>query len=187
VPAASALVQGSRGPLPELRYNDKAPEHPAESETRHTSGRGTARANPIVSVSSLLPQAGNTAAAASREQSGTHVDIVSQRLDATRRWIDTAPQHRWTIQLLVAADDRQLRQHLKSLPKFIDIDSVYMYRPSGQNSGRLNVLWGSYATRAEALGWLDELPAGLLANRPYARSMHSLKADLEKSTTAALQ
>jgi len=62
-----------------------------------------------------------------------------------------------------------------------------MYRAGGQNSGRLNVLWGSYATRTEALAALDELPAGLLTNRPYARSMHSLKADLEKSTTAALQ
>ncbi|MEA3157626.1 MAG: biosis protein MshM [Betaproteobacteria bacterium] len=111
-------------------------------------------------------------------------DVIGRRLNATKRWLGGRSEDRYSIQLLVANSEEQLRNHLKDLPKFIEINDIYMYRGLGQGGARLNVLWGSYDTRTAALESLDELPPSLRANRPYVRTVESVRAEMERNSAS---
>jgi septal ring-binding cell division protein DamX len=84
----------------------------------------------------------------------------------------------------MAGSEDQLRYHLKSLPKFIEINDVYMYRSVAQGRPKVNVLWGSYEDREAALEWLEELPRSLRANRPYVRTFRAIRADMERNNAS---
>jgi MSHA biogenesis protein MshM len=112
---------------------------------------------------------------------GSSGDIVDRRLEATRRWAHSADGY--SIQLFVAASDELLRKYIKSLPKSVEINDIYMYRGEAEEGPRLNVLWGSYGTRTAALEGLDELPPSLRANRPYVRTVESVRLQLERNNS----
>ena len=107
-------------------------------------------------------------------------DIVAARLQATQRWVGAKDDDVYSIQLFMSGDEEQLRNHLKTLPKFIDTNDIYMYRSVAQGRPKLNVLWGSYRDREAALEWLGKLPASLRANRPYVRTIKAIRADMER-------
>jgi septal ring-binding cell division protein DamX len=91
----------------------------------------------------------------------------------------------YSIQLFVAASDELLRKYIKSLPKSVEINDIYMYRGEAEEGPRLNVLWGSYGTRTAALEGLDELPPSLRANRPYVRTVESVRVQLERNNSVS--
>ena len=111
-------------------------------------------------------------------------DIIAKRIDASKSWVKRASPEAYSIQLFVAGNEQHLRKHLKALPKFIDTNDIYMYRDLAQGGSRINVLWGSYDTRAAALDLLEELPPSLRVNRPYVRSLESIRADMDLSSAA---
>jgi type II secretory pathway predicted ATPase ExeA len=107
-------------------------------------------------------------------------DIVASRLEATKTWATSARPDSYSIQLFVAAGDAQLRNHLNTLSKYVENNDIYMYRGAAQGGSRLVVLWGAYETRTAALNALEELPASLLANRPYVRTLESVRSEMER-------
>jgi MSHA biogenesis protein MshM len=145
--------------------------------------------NVSVSVPSLLParahsQAARVSTARAAESHAGGSDVIARRLQATQRWAASSSEDRYSIQLLVASSEDQLRNHLKTLPKSIETNDIYMYRDLRQPGSRLNVLWGSYATRTAALESLDELPPSVRTNRPYVRSVESVRAEMERNSAS---
>src|SRR5688572_13315549 len=130
---------------------------------------------------SFRAEPANVLSAPSERPNAAVSDVLEQRLRATTRWIEGRGDDSFSIQLFMAGDEEQLRSHLKTLPKFIDTNDVYMYRSVAQGRPKLNVLWGSYQDREAALEWLDELPASLRANRPYVRTIKAIRADMERN------
>jgi MSHA biogenesis protein MshM len=110
-----------------------------------------------------------------REAAG---DLIANRLEATREWLASPRASPYSIQLLVADDEHQLRKHLKTFPKFIDINELYMYRSEAQGRRVVNVLWGSFRDRQAAYAEIVELPTSLQANRPYVRAVSAIRAEL---------
>lgn len=107
-------------------------------------------------------------------------DVIATRMEATAHWAqqpETRDRH--SIQLLVAPGEEQLRKHLKVLLKFIELNDIYMYRSVGRESAKVNVLYGSFASRERALDELYELPAALQVNRPYVRPVSAVRAEIE--------
>jgi septal ring-binding cell division protein DamX len=80
----------------------------------------------------------------------------------------------------VADNDQQLRNNLKALPKFIEINDIYMYRSAAQGRPMVNVLWGSFSDRKAALDEMAELPASLRSNRPYVRTLDGIRAEIDR-------
>lgn len=111
-------------------------------------------------------------------------DIIARRIEATTKLLKGTAADAYSIQLFVAGSEEQLRNHLKSLPKFIEINDIYMYRSVAQGRPRVNVLWGSYPSRDEALEWIDELPPSLRANRPYVRTVEAIRAEMNRSSAS---
>jgi len=101
-------------------------------------------------------------------------------MEATRRWLNSDAADAYSVQLMVAGSDEQLRNNLKALPKFVEINDIYMYRREAYGRPMINVLWGSFQSRQEAQDELDELPRSWRASRPYVRTLSSIRAELSR-------
>jgi type II secretory pathway predicted ATPase ExeA len=122
------------------------------------------------------PMSGRGVAAASADD-----DVIARRMEATRKWISSRTSRTYSIQLFVAEDEEQLRNTLRSLTKFVELDDVYVYRSSGGGRQMMSVLWGSFPDRKAAQRELAQLPPVLRANRPYLRTSGGVRAEIEGS------
>jgi septal ring-binding cell division protein DamX len=114
---------------------------------------------------------------------GGNTDIIATRMEATQRLLKSGATKPFSIQLLTAWNDEQLRNHLKALTKFVEVNDVYMYRSSAQGRPAVSVLWGNFSDRQSALEQLEDLPRPLRVNRPYVRSMDEVRADAGRNVS----
>lgn len=109
-------------------------------------------------------------------------DVIANRLQATQQWLNSGQSKPFSIQLLVTSNEEQLRNHLKALSKFVEVNDVYMYRSVAQGRPAVSVLWGTFDTRQAAVAELEELPRPLRANRPYVRSIEGIRAEVDRNS-----
>jgi hypothetical protein len=109
------------------------------------------------------------------------IDLLEQRLLAADRWLAQEQGGAFSIQLLGSPDPALLRSYLRTLSKYIDKDSIFVYRTVANQGPSMTVLYGTFATRAEALSSLDRLPAELKVNRPYIRTVQGIRTELGKA------
>jgi len=107
-------------------------------------------------------------------------DMVASRMEATGKWLTSENGSAYSIQLLVAQDERQLRTHLKTLVRHVEANDIYLYRSAGQGRELVSVLWGTFPDRRSAERQLKELPPSLRANRPYLRTVSGIRAEIEQ-------
>ena len=98
-------------------------------------------------------------------------DIVSQRLAATTTWLTTQPTTTATIQILGAENATQLKAQLESLSKIIASDDLYVYRTMVHQQPYLTVVYGHFATNAEAAQALRTLPSDVQKYHPHLRTI----------------
>jgi type II secretory pathway predicted ATPase ExeA/septal ring-binding cell division protein DamX len=120
------------------------------------------------------------AAPASANPGSNRGDLVLARMEATVDWLKSGDGSAYSIQLLVAEDERQLRKHLKTITKFIESNQIYLYRSAGRDRQLVSVLWGNFPDRKSAEHQIKELPASLRANRPYLRTVDGVRAEIEQ-------
>jgi septal ring-binding cell division protein DamX len=81
----------------------------------------------------------------------------------------------YTIQVMEAEHEPQLRRDLGEIAKSIEIDEVFLYRSEANRKASLTVLYGSFSDRRAAQDALDKLPLALKANRPFLRSVRGVR------------
>jgi septal ring-binding cell division protein DamX len=101
-------------------------------------------------------------------------------MEATHQWINSDMGGAFSIQLLVADDIEKLRKHLKDLPKFIEINDLYMYRSVARGRPIFNLLWGSYADRLVAQEDLAGLPLSQRRSQPYVRTLSGIRTEYDR-------
>jgi septal ring-binding cell division protein DamX len=111
-------------------------------------------------------------------------DIIANRIDATHRLLKSAAARPFSIQLLTTANEEQLRNHLKGIAKFVEVNNIYMYRSVAQGRPAVSVLWGNFNDRQAAQDEIEELPRPLRANRPYVRSIDDIRAEVDRNNVA---
>ena len=109
-------------------------------------------------------------------------DFIATRLEATNQWLKSESARHYSIQLMTAQNEEQLRNNLKALSKFIEVDDIYMYRSVALGKPAVSVLWGSFNSRQAAADELAELPRPLRANRPYVRSIEGIRAEVDRNS-----
>ncbi len=107
-------------------------------------------------------------------------DLLEQRLLATERWLWETEDDRYSIQLLGAPDADLLRSHLNTIAKYLEIEKVFVYRTLANKRPSLTVLYGTFATRAEADRSIELLAEELKANRPYFRTIRGIRAEIAR-------
>jgi MSHA biogenesis protein MshM len=98
-------------------------------------------------------------------------DILSARLAATNTWLASQNPNTVTIQLMGASSDAQLKNDLEILSQQVELDNIYVYRTKVNNLPFLTVLYGSFASRVEAMQALKKLPLALQKNKPQLRTI----------------
>ena len=107
-------------------------------------------------------------------------DVLQSRLIATQQWLVPENDPVWTLQTLSTTSEGDLRNHLTFLTKTIEINKIYVYRKKGAMDQKpvLSVLYGTYGNKAEAERVLAQLPAQLKSNKPWLRTVQSIRADM---------
>ncbi len=188
-PAASKAPAESASPAPSAAPATAAAPTPQRAESVAPAGTVVAQATAAPAPaperqSAALPSRPGplpgTVAPTSAPSSAAPRDVIDHRMQATERWLKGEVNDIFSIQLLVAGDEEQLRNHLKALPKFIEVNDIYMYRSAAHGRPKVNVLWGSFSDRKAAQEELAVLPPSLRANRPYVRTISGIRAEIER-------
>lgn len=98
-------------------------------------------------------------------------DILSRRINATETWLTKEPASTVSIQLMGGREGSQLRSDLEVLSQKVEVDNIYVYRTQVDGSPFLNVLYGSFKNRTNAMEALRNLPAELRKNKPQLRTI----------------
>ncbi len=82
-----------------------------------------------------------------------------QRLLLSKSWLEQQSSDHYSIQLALIAslDQAEMGRILYRLETEMGLEHIYVYTSSKNSAGRIGVLYGSYASRAEALSMLDQL------------------------------
>ncbi len=112
-------------------------------------------------------------------------DLLAQRLRETERWLVEADDSRFTIQLLGATNAEILRQDLKRISYNIELERVFVYRTVANQRPSFTVLLGTYGTRTEAARVIEALPEPIRLNRPYYRTVRSVRAEIADARIAS--
>ena len=133
-------------------------------------------------ASSGKPSATLVARAPEQARSATPVgvDLVQERIAATREWLAGEEQTTYSIQLFGANDPEQLKMHLNDLAKFIEMNKVFVYRTVAKQKPSLTVLYGSFGDRRAAQQALDRLPESLKANQPILRTVNGIRTEIRQ-------
>lgn len=99
------------------------------------------------------------------------IDILEQRLEATKTWLSTQPSDTVSIQILGSANDVQLKNQLQVLGKQLGMDNIYVFRTRVNSQPFISVLYGSYVNRSEATQAMTELPESLRMGQPQFRTI----------------
>ncbi|HCE08855.1 MAG TPA: sporulation protein [Oxalobacteraceae bacterium] len=123
----------------------------------------------------------NPAVAVSVDPARTSVTWL-QRLTLSKEWLSTeAPEH-YSIQLtLMAADKRaQIERFLQKTQGEIGAENLHMYPSRVAGVPRFGVVYGSFATRAEAQAKRVEL-ADQWGYRPQLRTIAGIRDEIKRS------
>ncbi|MCX9154845.1 AAA family ATPase [Niveibacterium sp. 24ML] len=102
---------------------------------------------------------------------------IANRLQASRNWVSSTDGKRWTIQIGAAAPDkaRGLETLIAKAESIATDIPVHLYVAPGKPIGRIGVVWGDFASAAEARQALASAPDWLRNDRPYVRPLASIR------------
>jgi len=104
-------------------------------------------------------------------ESVNSADILQSRLDEAQLWLKQQPDSTVTIQLFGSANDDQLKRQLTALVSQLELTAVYPFRTQVNGKPFVSVLYGSFASKQEALQAVAKLPANLKAYQPHLRTV----------------
>ncbi len=103
-------------------------------------------------------------------------NLLQQRLNATRRWLDV-PGGRYSIQLMWSRDPDTLRTRIDDIAKMLERDKIFIYRIEKKRKTSMVVLYGSFDDRDAAERALAQLPQTLKVYRPYLRTLSDIRQE----------
>ena len=102
---------------------------------------------------------------------------LAERIDATRRWLETARDSHYFIQLLNvdASSEKEVVDFISRNSATLDLRQVRVYRSSLSGRDRLGVIYGDYPSREQANAALAKLGEVTPSSKPYVRSVSRLR------------
>lgn len=107
-------------------------------------------------------------------------DLFSLRYNATNAWLKSQPPSTVTIQLMGSNNDVQITSDLEMLSQQLPVDNIYVYRTLVNGRIYVNILYGSFKDRANAVQALKRLPAYLLKNKPQLRTIAGVLQEMKQ-------
>lgn len=136
--------------------------------------------NPVSAVTLLTPTSSVTE---------TNNSSFALRLAAARDWLNASSSTRFTIQVMTSEDAARapLDRFLQNPALQAHLDQLYIAPADINGAQRWSVLYGSYASYADAQQALQEIPAALKVRGPYLRSLNAVKKEATSQWLLAKQ
>lgn len=141
-----------------------------------------AATSPWLNLKGSEPAApGNNAARATgngRPIPPDHGELVRARFAATQEWLKATPGSRYSIQLVTVNSTQlaQLEDFLRNASKVIPSEKLLVYGVKIDGKQHYRAAYGSYATTADALAAMRELPTWIKQQQPYYRSVERMRS-----------
>jgi len=161
-PAAAKLNEPPKlvvAPLPAAQPVSTLSAAPPATAKSPTSEPATAKPQPEPVANNNVAEPVNSA------------DILQSRLDEAQLWLKQQPDSTVTIQLFGSANDDQLKRQLTMLVSQLELSAVYPFRTQVNGKPFVSVLYGSFASKQEALQAIAKLPPNLKAYQPHLRTV----------------
>ena len=102
---------------------------------------------------------------------------TSERIAATRKWLDSASEDRWFIQLLAteARSADKIEGFVSDTIALVGPEQVRVYVAEVQGNQRVGIIYGDYPSREAALTAMAQLPGPLLSHKPFPRKVKWLR------------
>ena len=149
---------------------------PEKNNTQTTTNTSNIKTD---TLEANIHAASGTANIASVNNTPTNQDILASRLAVTSTWLASQNANTVTIQLMGASRDAQLKNDLELLSQQVELDNIYVYRTKVNNLPFLTVLYGSFASRVEAMQALKKLPLELQKNHPQLRTIAGVLQEIK--------
>lgn len=105
--------------------------------------------------------------------------LSEARLESTQAWLQNLSPKTLAIQIKSVANHALLNAELHRLAQQLPISTIYLYHKESNALLYTIILYGTFASRAEALRALEALPAAVKINGPYLRTVGGIKKDLQ--------
>lgn len=109
-----------------------------------------------------------------------NTDTLESRLAATQSWLAHQGKNTYSIQLMGTDNAQQLKNHLNTIGKTLEINEIFVYRTVAKQKPSLTVLYGTFDDRRAALEALAKLPAWLKAHKPILRTVNGVRAEIKQ-------
>jgi septal ring-binding cell division protein DamX len=105
-------------------------------------------------------------------------ELVRARFAATQDWLNATPGGRYSIQLVTVNTSQlaQLESFLLKASKAVPADELLVYGVKIDGAQHYRAAYGSYATAADALAAMKELPTWIKEQQPYYRSVERMRS-----------
>ena len=105
-------------------------------------------------------------------------ELARARFAETQEWLKTAPDKKYAIELLTVRRGKSdvLEDFVRQLSQLLDADSVHVYSVKIEGSQYYAVAYGNYASVADTVTAMGQLPETLKARAPYPRSFGRMRA-----------
>jgi len=120
------------------------------------------------SAGSLSNPAASTPAGARAPAGGK---LAQERFAATQKWLRSAPNGTWTIQVLTVGDPQSMERFLEEAVKEVRPDDLYVYGVKQNGRQFYGVTYGNYPTLEDTITAMGDLPTSFKSRGPFHRSI----------------
>jgi MSHA biogenesis protein MshM len=97
--------------------------------------------------------------------------LAQDRFAATQKWLRTAPNGTWTIQLMTAGDSQAIERFLEEAAQTVKLEDMYLYGVKHDGRQYYGVTYGNYATLEDTITAMGNLPMSFKSRGPFHRSI----------------
>lgn len=179
MPAVAPVNTTSTAAQP-VMANDNMPPLVADDETAVAVKTDAAKTKETKTVAAkpVKPVKTKKTAKATDDAAAT-VSSASGKYTADEEYLLNAPANHYTIQVIGLSDEHKVRNFVKTY----HLQSQARYFRTQLNTKSFYILvYGNYATKAEATAAINNLPAGVHAYKPWVRDFARIHTSLQKRT-----
>ncbi len=97
--------------------------------------------------------------------------LAQERFAATQKWLKSAPNGTWTIQVLTVGDTQAMERFLEEASREVQLDEMYVYGVKQDGRQFYGVTYGNYPTLEDTITAMGDLPTSFKSRGPFHRSI----------------
>jgi MSHA biogenesis protein MshM len=167
--AVNSQINATTTKPTEVKPTDVKPVEakPVEAKPAEANAPNTNIAAPVGNNASAEQTPANTAPTITQPVLS---DALMAKINASKIWFNEQSASTVTIQLM-GLPATQVESQLNVVAKHLDIENIHVYQKVVKGQPYVTLVYGTYASKAEAISAIETLPTFIQSNSPYIRTI----------------